>query len=152
MADHYTKFACLLDVGSAENAARAIQIHHELATEIEHDDGASLGFEMEPINRSADGQLLLYSEDYGEPEHVVLFVRRCAKQLNLAGKWGFSWALCCSRPRIESFGGGACLLDLGSGDMISSMTTGDWLESAIAAAGAVPAERSDTAAEVGGKT
>jgi len=150
MADYYTKFSCLLDVGSVENAARAVQIRDELTVEIDRDDGVSLGFEMVELNdRPSDGQLVLYSDDYGETEHVILFVRRCAQQFGLTGKWGFCWSQGCSKPRVDAFGGGACLLDLGTGAVISDMTTGAWLEDAIDGAGALSAERAATAIDTG---
>jgi hypothetical protein len=153
MADYYVKFACLLDVGSAQNAARAVAIREQLAAELKAAEDVSLGFEMVELNdRPSDGQLVLYSDDYGDTEHVILFVRRCAKQFGLTGKWGFCWSQGCSKPRVDAFGGGACLLDLSTGDVISDMTTGVWLEDAIDGAGALSAERAATAIDTGGPT
>ena len=44
MADYYTQFSCILDVGTAENAARADMIRGELAAELDRHEGESLGF------------------------------------------------------------------------------------------------------------
>lgn len=33
MADYYTHFSCLLDVGTPENAARALELYNALAAE-----------------------------------------------------------------------------------------------------------------------
>ncbi len=45
---------------------------------------------------------------------MIEFVLRCAEVLGLAGLWGFSWSHACSRPRVDAFGGGAHVLDLGT--------------------------------------
>src|SRR4051812_35756475 len=47
LADYFTQFSCIFDVGSAENAARADDIRGELAAELDRHEGACLGFEME---------------------------------------------------------------------------------------------------------
>ena len=119
MADYFTQFSCIFDVGTAGNAARAAAIHGELAAELECDEGAELGFEMEVDTASSPGALWIHSDDYGEPEHVVRFVLRCAEALDLVGVWGFTWGLSCSRPRLDGFGGGAHVLDLGRRETVA---------------------------------
>ena len=47
---------------------------------------------------------------------------RCAGAFGLQGLWGFRWCLWCSRPRLEGYGGGAKLLDLGRRRSL------DWLD------------------------
>lgn len=69
----------------------------------------------------------LYSDEYGEPEHVVRFVLRCAEMFGLHGLWGFTWALTCSKPRLEAFGGGAHLLDLGRRETLGWIDCATWL-------------------------
>jgi hypothetical protein len=135
MADHFTKFSCVLDVGSAKNALRATQIRDELASEIDRDEDVSLGFDIAFDAPPSNGRIILYSEDFGETEHVIMFVRRCAESFGLTGRWGFDWAYDCSKARLDAFGGGACLLDLGSGEVISTLTTSEWLERELAGAG-----------------
>ena len=62
MADYFTSFSCLFDVGSAINAVRArtilIQLEEKLDTE---EDGAVLGFTMQSDEGSGPGVLCLYS-------------------------------------------------------------------------------------------
>ena len=70
MADYYTQFSCIFDVGTAENVRRAAEIRQELAETLEDDEGADLGFDVEPDPRSGSGALWISSDDYGEPEHV----------------------------------------------------------------------------------
>ena len=112
MADHFTHFSCMFDVGTAESAARAVAIRQEQADALEEAEGTDLGFEMEHDPASGPGALWIYSDGYGEPEHVIAFVLACAEAFALEGRWGFTWALTCSKPRLDGFGGGAQLLDL----------------------------------------
>ena len=108
MANYFTSFSCLFDVKTATNVIRANALLAEFEQELEKgEDGASLGFDLQPDTASGSGVLCLYSEENVEPEHVITFVRRCAEALGLNGRWGFQWALTCSRPRSDGFGGGA---------------------------------------------
>ena len=43
----------------------------------------------------------------GDPERLIQFVKRCAAEFGLTGRWGFQYANTCSRPRLDGFGGGA---------------------------------------------
>ena len=131
MANYYLQFSSILDVDTAENAARAEEIRGEFAAELYRHEGESLGFVME-LNHERLGALWIYSDEYGEPEHVIRFVLRCAEMLNLSGLWGFTWSLSCSKPRLDAFGGGAQLVDLGKRESIDSIDCTHWLESRLA--------------------
>ena len=37
----------------------------------------------------------------GTPERLIQFVKRCAVELGLTGRWGFQYANTCSKPRID---------------------------------------------------
>jgi len=39
MADYFTHFSCLFDVGSVENAARAETLYSELVADLDHEEG-----------------------------------------------------------------------------------------------------------------
>ena len=73
--------------------------------------------------RDADGQ--------GDPEHVIAFVLACGKAFDLTGRWGFAWALTCSKPRLDGFGGGAQLIDLGARRSLAWLDCSDWLLGAL---------------------
>lgn len=68
---------------------------------------------------------------YGEPEHVIDFVLRCAEAFDLSGRWGFTWALTCSKPRLDGFGGGAQLIDLGERRSIAWLDCEHWLAGSL---------------------
>jgi hypothetical protein len=132
MADLFTQFSCLLHVATAENATAADLIRGELAAELDREEGASLGFDMEVDHHSGPGALWVYSDEYGDPEHVIRFVLRCAEAFSLSGKWGFSWSYTCSRPTLDGFGGGAHVLDLETGTTVADLDCNAFVETHVA--------------------
>jgi len=132
MADYFVQFSCIFDVGSAENVARTMDIRGELAAEMDRDEGGYVGFEMEADHDEGAGALWIHSDEYGEPEHVIAFVLRCAEAFDLSGLWGFRWALTCSKPRLDAFGGGAQLLDLGKRESVAWLDCEHWLAAQLA--------------------
>ena len=68
---------------------------------------------------------------HGDPERLIQFVKLCAAEFGLKGRWGFQYANTCSRPRLNSFGGGAHILDLGTGDTVGWIDTDGWLATAL---------------------
>ena len=131
MADFFTQFSCLFDVGAAANIERALDIRAELAAALEAEEGIDIGFEAEPNPDSGDATLWISSDCYGEPEHVIRFVVACAEAFELQGRWGFTWSLSCSKPRLDAFGGGAQLIDLSSRRSIGWVVCADWLEAEL---------------------
>ncbi len=106
---------------------RAADILHELETEIDKDDGNAVGFAMKRDPETSPGALWIYSDGSGEPEHVIRFVLRYAEVMDLTGLWGFTWGLSCSRPRLDGFGGGAQILDLGKRETIDWIDCSNWV-------------------------
>lgn len=64
-------------------------------------------------------------------EGVIRFVLRIAEDLDLTGLWGFDYANTCSRPRLEAFGGGAHVIDLGARKSLGWISTHEWLTAAL---------------------
>jgi hypothetical protein len=131
MADYFTHFSGQLEVGAA-NIEPALALYAQMARDLEADDGLSIGFAAEP-SLSAPACLWLHDEDHGEPEYVIAFVLRCAEVFDLKGRWGFCWALTCSRPRLDAFGGGAQILDLGARKSLAWTDCSRWLAHQLAA-------------------
>ncbi len=127
MADDYTQFSCIFDVGTVENEAKADNIRGDLAAELDRNEGVNLGFDMEIDHESGPGVLWIHSDAYGDPEHVARFVLRCAVAFKLTGLWGFTWSISCSKQRIEAFGGGALALNLGRPETLRWIDCGNWL-------------------------
>ncbi|MGC8732291.1 MAG: hypothetical protein ACP5RC_08540, partial [Halothiobacillaceae bacterium] len=112
MADYFTHFSCLLDVGSPENAARALDLYAN-TPEDEDDLRLSDGFDLS-IQSEGGSELWIHDDFSGDPERVIAFVLLCAEQFGLKGLWGFEYANTCSKPRLDAFGGGAHVIDLGA--------------------------------------
>ncbi len=75
--------------------------------------------------------LWIHDDEHGDVEAVIRFVLRLAEDLDLTGLWGFQYALTCSWPRLDAFGGGAHAIDLGARKAIGSTSTQEWLAAAL---------------------
>jgi hypothetical protein len=127
MADYFTQFSCVLDVGSADNAAAALAIHAQMAIDLERDDDIAIGFRVAVSSDDPSSLWLTDDDGHGEPEYVVGFVLRCAEAFGLTGRWGFVWALTCTRARLDGFGGGAQVLDLAARKSLDWIDCSHWL-------------------------
>lgn len=142
MTDYHTLFACHLPLGGAEHIKPALTIYREMQAEKDR-QGEALGFDAAHHPNLSDNGLFLGADTTGEPEHVIEFALRCANAFDLRGLWGFRWALTCSRLRLDGFGGGAHLIDLGRRETVAWIDTEDWLLTQIAAAPEHPQPRPD---------
>lgn len=127
MANFYTHFSCLLDTGSPENAARALDLYNALSGEDAAEDPPSEAFLLSIEPDHGGTQLWIRDDVTGDPEQVIQFVKRCATEFGLTGLWGFQYATTCSRPRVNSFGGGGHVLDLATGKTLDWIDTDGWL-------------------------
>jgi hypothetical protein len=131
MADYYTHFSCLLDVGTHENAVRALEIFKELAEDGETDEPLYSGI-IASIQSGPNGtQIWMRDDGNGDVDGVIEFVTRCAKEFRLTGRWGFQYANSCSKPRLDGFGGGAHVIDLATGEPLGWMCTDGWLANVL---------------------
>lgn len=125
MANNYLQYAFAFDIAPEEIEAFRRRAQ-ECAEKAEEEGGDSeLQFIIE------DGEVFLYSEEYGDVEQVAELLQRFLtdhpqrKQQVL----GFEWAVTCSKPRIHEFGGGACVV---TANKKIFMNTGTWLQERIA--------------------
>lgn len=128
MADYFTQFSCIFDVGTPENAQRVPALFDSFCERLDREQSAFAGFEI--VLDAEDGATTFWihdSDGYGDVGQVTEFVVECAKALGLKGLWGFEWANTCSRPRIDGFGGGAQVIDLETGSTDTWISTHDWL-------------------------
>jgi hypothetical protein len=115
MADYFTHFSSLLDVGSPDKAARALALFQSLpAADQNADDPEVAGLTLVRQDAPEGSTLWIHDDEHGDVEAVIRFVLRLAEDLDLSGLWGFQYSLTCSRPRIDAFGGGAHVIDLGA--------------------------------------
>lgn len=131
MADYFTHFSCLLDVGTPQNAARALDLYNALSEAGAAEEPPSEGFLVSIQPEHGGSQLWLRDDVSGDPERLIQFVKLCAAEFSLKGRWGFQYANTCSRPRLGAFGGGAHVLDLGTGETIGFIDTDGWLTATV---------------------
>ena len=132
MADYFTHFSCLIDVGCPDKAARALALSQELREADEDaDDPAVTGFDLVRQDAPEGSTLWIHDDEHGNVEAVVRFVLRLAEDLDLTGLWGFQYGLTCSRPRLDAFGGGAHVIDLGARKSIGWTSSQEWLVAAM---------------------
>lgn len=132
MANYFTHFSCLLDVGTPSNAALAVALFQQLRLEDQEADEPQVsGFDLS-IQDGPDSSILwLRDDEHSDIEQVIGFVLRVAADLDLSGLWGFEYSNSCSRPRLGAFGGGAHVIDFGARKSIGWISTHEWLTAAL---------------------
>ncbi|RID89943.1 hypothetical protein D2N39_20450 [Gemmobacter lutimaris] len=133
MADYFTQFSCVLDVGAADKAVAALDLFLRLCAEEEDADNPEFsGFALSLQDGPGSSILWFHDDDgQGDVEGVIRFVLRLAGELGLTGLWGFDYSHSCSRPRLEAFGGGAHVIDLSARKSIGWVSTHEWLTAAL---------------------
>ena len=132
MADYFTHFSCIIDVGTADKAARALALFQDLrAAEQDADEPEFAGLTLSRQDAPEGSTLWIHDDEHGDVEAVISFVLRLADALDLTGLWGFQYALTCSRPRIDAFGGGAHVIDLGARKSVGWTSSQEWLAAAL---------------------
>ncbi|TZG35977.1 hypothetical protein [Agrobacterium sp. B1(2019)] len=127
MADYFTHFSCLLDVGTPDNASRALDLYNQLSAEGASEEPRSDGFLLSIQPEHGGTKLWMRDDVTGDPERLIQFVKRCAAEFGLTGRWGFQYATTCSKPLVNGFGGGAHVLDLATGETFAWTYTDGWL-------------------------
>ncbi|PTX39803.1 hypothetical protein IQ03_04457 [Gemmobacter caeni] len=95
MADYFTQFSCVLDVGTPEKAVAALDLFLRLREEDEaSDDPEFSGFALSLPDGPGSSILWFHDDGQGDVEGVIRFVLRLAEALDLTGLWGFDYALC----------------------------------------------------------
>lgn len=80
------------------------------------------GAEEKPVEADGTAPLWVSDQGCGNEESVIAFVQECARQKLCAGsRWSFVWSHDCNRPRLDAYGGGACVIDLETGERIASL-------------------------------
>ena len=131
MADYFTHFSCVLDVGTADNAARALDLYPAVMKETAREGALAGGFRVSIHPDQGGTKLWMRDEVTGNPLQVIIFVQRCAEVFSLTGRWGFQCANTCSEPRINAFSGGAHVLDLATRKPVARIHTNGWLARAV---------------------
>lgn len=134
MANYCTLLSVLFPVGAAGNVALAMALYRQFADELE-EAGGWIGFTAEADDEPGGADLWLHSDADSDVEHVIAFALRCAEAFDLKGLWRFCWALTCSKPRLDGYGGGAQLLELGRRRSLDWLDCEHWLSACVAGPG-----------------
>lgn len=113
MADYFTHFSCVLDVGSPEKAIAALDLLTRLHLDEEGaDDPEYSGFVLSQQD-GPGSSILWFHDDEGEGdiEGVIRFVLCLAEEIDLTGLWGFEYALC--RIRHKAYYAGIRIMPYG---------------------------------------
>jgi len=102
MADFLGQFSCLLDVGTAANAARTFNIDTALIAD--NPRGDPFLFSLSPDYGPA--RMWLRDRGSADQQLAITFVRTCVKAFGLCGRWEAQWASTDSDPVIDGFSGG----------------------------------------------
>jgi hypothetical protein len=131
MADYFTHFSCVLDVGTPDNAARALDLYPSCMEQAARAGALADGFLVSVHPDQGSTKLWMRDDTTGDPLQVIVFVQRCAEVFGLRGHWGLQWAHVCSEPRVNAFSGGAHVLDLATRRPVAWIHTNGWLVRAI---------------------
>lgn len=132
MAEYLTQFSCLLDVLAPENVRTALELYTSGPQVSSDQPDYTEGFTLRIAEDLGGHWLWMTDGGTGDVEALIAFVKHCAATFSLSGLWGFQYADTCSRPGPDSFGGGAHVLDLSTGEPIDRTHSGDWLPAAMA--------------------
>ncbi len=136
MTAFFTRYSCLLDVGTSANVAQAFDIYAALMAENGREDPPAEPFHLSVTPDHGASQLWLRDPGTADQQLAITFVTRCAETFGLTGRWGLQWAGIASTPVIDGFSGGAHVLDLATGETIAWTSTGRWLADRLSEGGA----------------
>lgn len=136
MTDFLTRFSCLLDVGTAANAARAFDFYSALIAENAREDPPAEAFLLSLAPQHGPARLWLRDPGSADQQLAITFVTRCAAAFGLTGRWGLQWANIASDPVVDGFSGGAHVLVLATGQTVEWISTGRWLVDRLTERGA----------------
>jgi len=110
MADEFMRRRDLYDL---DEDAEGLDFQYEFQYEFEDEEGEGLK------------ALWFIGDEYGNVDHVCLFVQEFLRARRPDGCFHISWAVTCSRPRIGEFGGGAAFV---TAEKIEWMNSYDWID------------------------
>lgn len=116
MADFYTQFSFVIKL-TPEQKGIAQDRFNDLNSHPNADNWLDFDYKDEPEG------WWIYSDEYGKVEKLADFLHDLIILCNL-DPIGFEWANTCSKPRLESFGGGAVWI---TKDGFEWLSTNTWL-------------------------
>jgi hypothetical protein len=119
MADYYMSYSAQIE-GLTDEEHRWIDSRiNEIEDAGDEDAVCGLG-EVEVV----DGVLWFHGEEHGDPRAVAEFARDFLKRFRPRDSFALEYARTCSRPRLDSFGGGAVFV---TAEGIECVETAAWV-------------------------
>jgi hypothetical protein len=113
MANNYCESSSKL-VLSEDKIEKAREI--VLRVEAEFEENPNEGYFGASVFVEDDGVWICHDESVN-PDHVETLVGRLLEELEIDEPFVFSWSYTCSKPRLDEFGGGACVVQRGQPSM-----------------------------------
>jgi len=121
MANNYLQFSTLFLLKDEKQVEEAMKIIRKTAIEylVENDyaDGDEFDEESMGFNGTSfepDGNdIWIYGDEYGDPNLVAEVVKELLEHFKIDDPFYMGWALTCSKPRLDEFGGGAMCIRRG---------------------------------------
>lgn len=107
MADYFTHISRVCSMSARPTMQPAPDLANSLSEDGVSEEPPSEGFLLSIQPEHGGSQLWMRDDATGDPERLIQFVKICAAEFGLTGRWGFQYANTCSRPRPDGFGGGA---------------------------------------------
>ncbi|AQT47980.1 hypothetical protein [Bartonella choladocola] len=123
MANYYTEFSCTLEL-PIEHHERALVIYNK--SQDREGEPFEYGFSVKAETEGTP-YLWFYADESGIPDLLIEYISQLAKEFKLIGRWGFAWSNTCSKPRLDGFGGGACVMNLKTQRIIKHIDCAGWL-------------------------
>ena len=112
MANNYCESSSFLPL-TPEEVGKAEKIISRIISKFEEDDNE--GYFGADVKLQPDGVWFCHDESIN-PEHVAVLASALINELGIDEPFVFSWSYACSKPRIDEFGGGACVIRRGKED------------------------------------
>lgn len=111
MANNYIEGSFFIEVGK-KNIDKAKEIVDRTRKNI-GGDADYCGFESEIIDDGHDCGVWIHHDESIDVDQAEVLVRSLVEGLKLEGVYTCSWAITCSKPRVDEFGGGAFVVKRG---------------------------------------
>jgi hypothetical protein len=112
MANNYQDSSSFLDIPE-DKIDRAQAIIDQVVKQMEEDDEDIADFGIGCQAEVEKGGVWFHGDENCNVQSVESIAKELIEQLELDKPFYCSWAYTCSKPRIDEFGGGACLVRRG---------------------------------------
>ena len=123
MANNYCESSSFLDLDK-DKLERAKEIVERVIASIEGEDDEGLPEDYFGVEVDfEDSGIWFHHDESINTDNLEVLVKALLEELEIDEPFTFSWAYTCSKPRIDEFGGGACVVQRGQESVWVDATT-----------------------------